>query len=144
MAECQQQVPRWDYYQILAIPEERPFSVAQREAAEVEADLGTAAKTDWVVDVATVADPGVQIGCHVAIGFDRAPVLSSVDDVEALQDASHSACLCYSCWVIVQTHGASASARHSSSLATGQTVCRCSTHMPVHNLGLADSATLRC
>lgn len=104
MAKCQQQVLRWDYYQILAIPEGSPFSVARREAAEVEADFGPAAKTDWVVNVATVADPGARIGCHVAIDFDRAPVLSSVDDVEALQDASHSACLCYSCSVIVQTH----------------------------------------
>lgn len=58
--------------------------------------MGIAAKTEWVVDVvATVADHGAQAGRPVAIDFGRAPVLFYENDVEALQDASHFACLCY-------------------------------------------------
>ena len=88
------------YYQIPATPEGLPFSVARTEAAEVEAHSGTA-KSDWVEDVATVAAHDTQVGCPVAIDFDRAPVLFCENAVEAVQDASHSACLCYS---IVQAH----------------------------------------
>ena len=100
MSGWQHQVTRWGNYQIRAAPEALPSFGAQREAAEVATQVGTAEKTNQVVvALVTVDDHFGQVRCHVAIDLALAPLYFE-DDLQALLSAGHLACLCYGCWII--------------------------------------------
>lgn len=100
MPGWQHQVTRWGDYQIRAAPEALPSFGAQREAAEVVTQVGTAEKTiRVVVALPTVDEPLAQVHCHVAIDLFLARLYPE-DELQALRSAGHFACLCYGCWTI--------------------------------------------